>query len=1033
MTIQHELMKSLRMHDSQTAIEYGQEKISYAALRDRSDRVTDFLLKQGLKRETVVGIMLQHRPDIIAAILGVINAGCVFVILDKALPNARLQNIFRDLDLQHVIASEPESGADMSAYSWTEIIRTEPEEIGYPEYKPDDSLYVYFTSGSTGMPKGIVGKNSSVRQFIHWEIEAFGLGKGIRVSQFISPYFDAFLRDIFVPLLAGGTVCIPVEEDVFTPEKMVAWINTHMINLIHCVPSLFRVFNNDSLTPQDFAALQYVLLSGEKIVPAQLGPWYNTFGTRIQLVNLYGATETTMIRAYYRIVPEDATSARIPIGFPISDTALLVLDKDLKPCNMLVPGDLYIASEYVTKGYLNNPQLTHDRFVNIKTGGHAEIAFKTGDTARRLPDGKIDLIGRTDRQVKLRGIRIEPGEIEAALVKVAGVKDAVVIKQEDDTGTESLIAFVIAYEPAPGALPLQDTIQQHMQAHLPAYSIPSAVIEVHEYPLLTNGKIDYSALLNRKDAEVIVAPVNSVEKRLLAIWKEILGDKTISTDSNFHAIGGTSLSIMRLIGKIYKEYNIRVSLSQLFDNLTIKEQAALIGRAGRENLMTISRTPVKPAYNLSAAQERIYFNYELDKGSTAYNLPMAWEITGRYDRGRIETVFQALTERHETFRTEFKFENGKILQVVKDAVDFHLDEVKIQDPDIRKAIRGLIKPFDLSRAPLLTAVVIVTPDGRRVLLVNTHHIVCDGMSQINLFAEFLSLYQGETLLPLALQYKDYAEWEVQFRTESQYLLLREFWLKSFEAEVPKLALPTLHAELGQVSDEGSHATFSVDRKTLDPLVNTFKASNITAFSTLFSINFVFLYSLTAQEDIVVGINTSGRMQEDLQDVVGMFAKTLPIRYTLDPRMSFREVVKNIHTYLVHANSNQIYDLANIMAELNKGKTASVKSLFDVVFVFLNFEEKKMTFGDTVFTGFEFENITARYPITVLVTEDAVSYNFRLQYSLDYFTEGDIDMLIGQFQSLVKTLVANPDITVMESIDTSKQGALLAEDDIQFNF
>lgn len=1038
MIFQNALIKSLKTHRERIAIESPDRKISYAALLATADRISGFLLDSDIASETVIGVSLKNRGDLICAIIGILNARCAFVLLDSTLPDNRLSALIRDLDLRHIITDErdgrfPVAGSNTVIYTYASLLVADADEkIQYPEYHPDDSLYVFFTSGSTGTPKGIVGKNASLLQFIRWEIATFGITSDTRVSQLISPYFDAFLRDVFVPLLAGGTVCIPPSDaGLFSPEKLVSWIDEAVITLIHCVPSVFRQFSSELLTADHFRSLKHVLLSGEKIPPSALARWYNVMGSRVQLVNLYGTTETTMIRSYYPIKPEDVRAARIPVGMPIHDTQLLISNNDFKPCKPLIAGDLFIISNYVTKGYLNNPELTHEKFIRLNAGTPDEkIAFKTGDKARMLADGTIDLIGREDRQIKLRGMRIELDEIERVLAAAAIVRNVAVVKRTFENGDESLVAFVIPV--AEDATDLSGNLRQYLALHLPDYMIPADVVAVAQYPQLSNGKIDYQALASLPVQETIIAPANAIEAKILSIWKDVLGDKSISTDDSFHKIGGNSLSIMKLIGRIYKEYNVRISLSELFNNLTIKQQALLVQRSNKDMLYMIPRTSPKAFYHVSSVQERMYYNQELKKESTSYNLPMAWEIKGAFDKARVETVFKALISRHEVLRTAFRIEQGELFQFVEKEVDFEITEVSIADENVDHAIRRSIKPFDLGKAPLLRCAAIHTPAGRKMLVVDLHHIICDGISQWNLLADFSKLYNGEVLKPPVIQYKDYAEWEYHFRSTEEYLSHREFWLRSFEGTVPALDLPVISAGTDD-TDHGGSLQFEVSKKTLQPLLDYLHNEGMTAFPGLFSLYHAFLCQLTGQEDIVIGTATSGRMQQELEEVVGMFVKTLPIRYQMDPDISFSGLVKGINHHLIQANSKQVYDLANIVIELNNNRATPIKSLFDAAFVFQNFGERNRAKGAGEFSLHSFENSSAKYPIVLFASEDDDAFVFRFEYLLSYFTRADMELLVSRFKRLCEKVSENLDASLIEIIGGNESTDGLVEDDILFNF
>ena len=1044
MIFQHELLKSLRSNGKSKAIESPEKTLSYTGLLNAADRVTLRLLQEGVRPQTMVGIQVNDRIDLICSIIGVLNAGCIFVPLDGTLPGKRLASIVKDVDLEYIVSSEGyavnftrEHGRPVTILMMKDCLQQTDnklaEPVQYPDLSADDSIYVYFTSGSTGRPKGIVGKNSSLLHFIQWEIEAFGIHAGTRVSQLISPYFDAFLRDIFVPLLAGGTICIPPGDAGFlAPDRMVSWIDEAGINLIHCVPSLFRVINNNSLTARHFKQLKYILLSGEKIIPAELEPWNRLFGARIQLVNLYGATESTMIKTFYLIQPEDVKAGRISIGTPIQGAELAILNKDLAPCKPLVPGDLYIISDDLTKGYLNNPALTHEKFVQLNNNIRGKLAYKTGDKARILADGKIDLMGREDRQVKLRGIRIELDEIEASLLLLDTVKNAVVIRRTEENGDESLVAYLIRKENAKGAPQWIKDVEKYLEDTLPEYMIPANIVEVDAYPLLSNGKIDYTALNNQLVAHKVIAPENSIEDKILSIWKEILGEKAISTDDSFHKIGGNSLSIMKLIGRIYKEYNVRISLSELFNNLTIKKQAEFIKRSNKDVLYVISKAAAKPAYHVSAAQERMFYSQQLNKESISYNLPMAWEIKGAYDKEKIDRIFRLLIARHEILRTEFKIENDELLQLINDDVDFQVGEI-YGGADLKDAIPGLIKPFDLGKAPLLRCSIITGTGNQSILLVDAHHIICDGISQINLLTEFSRLYNGEELPSIDLQYKDYAEWEYVFRSTEEYLAHREFWLRSFEGTIPVLELPTAHTGISYPGDRGGSTSFSIPKELLRAMLEYQHREEMTTSSGLFSLYYLYLSQLTGQEDIVVGVAASGRVQQELETAVGMFVKMLPVRYRMDPYSSVKSFLKSVNNQLIQATSKQLYDLSNIVIELNNNKAVPVKNLFEVAFVFQNFEENRRSRNGNDFSIYEVDYSASKYPLTLFASEDNDAFHFKLQYLSAYFTKEDIDLLIIQFRMLAERLSQNLDASIMEVAAGNDQPADVMEDDISFNF
>jgi amino acid adenylation domain-containing protein len=1044
MILQAELIRSLSAHTDRIAIEEGGNKVSYAELRAISDKISGFFIDNECPSETIVAVLTDSRQLNIYAMTGILNAGCVYVPIDPSLPQKRMQAVLHELQPAYLFTSSADNITDiLSTYASSQIIlldellaRDAPAKaLDYPVFAADDSLYVYFTSGSSGIPKGIIGKNSSLAQFLQWEIRTFNVTAGSRFSQFVSPYFDAFLRDVLVPLLTGGTICIPPpREEISLPEQMVRWIHDAAVQYIHCVPSLFRIIHAAALTPDLFPDLRFCLLSGERINPAELLGWYKVFGDRIQLVNLYGPTEATMIKSYYRILPQDVKAARIPVGTAMDGAELVIMDEQLERCDTLMVGDLYIVSDYLTKGYLNNPELTAQKFLPFRSAtGAKTLAYKTGDKARWLPDGNVDLVGREDRQVKIRGIRIETEEIENILLTSPFIKEAVVAKETAGNAEDALIAYITRKNVTYTTQQFCDAAMLHLQEQVPGYMLPSAIVEVSEIPLLRNGKTDYQALQAKAVSREISGPENKLEEAILDIWKALLGDRSISVNDNFHRSGGNSLMIMRLSAKLFKEFGVRISLSELFDNLTIKKQAALVQSLIKDDVFVIPKAALKPAYPASAAQRRVYASCQLDKKVTSYNLPMAWEITGQFDQQRIEHALHALVDRHEALRTAFHINDGELYQYVYEQVDFSLEHITSSSQDLQAVISGFIRPFELNKAPLFRCAIIHHEGSRKLLVIDCHHIICDGISKKILHHDFLNLYNGKQIAKLDIQYKDYAEWEYNFRLTQEYLSHREFWLSAFENGVPRLTLPVITDTIDGVSHRGGNVTIKMDNDVLKPFTDLLEDEKVTPFSGFFTVYFLFLSQLSGQEDIVIGTAASGRMQEETESVVGMFVKMLPILRHIDPYKSLKDTVTELHRYMLQANSRQIYDIGDIVTELNNNRVNPVKSLFDAAFVYQNFEERTDPKQDGEFVIYPFENNSSKYPFTLYVYDSQQSFTFRFEYSSDYFTSSDAALLANQFRALLENVVLKLDEDLVHIMQNAHHPIDLIEDDISFNF
>jgi len=1024
MVFQEQLIRSLRANAKGTAIEISEMRISYAELLQQADKITRYLLNRKVERGTIVGVLLKDREKLIYTIIGIANAGCVFVPIDVSLPGSRLMEILTDLNPGYIISSgefpksDPNQTATMQYLSLSDIMDTDDDlPLFYPVCDKNDALYIYFTSGSTGKPKGIVGKNSSLAQFIQWEIGEFQIDNNTRVSQLISPYFDAFLRDIFVPLMAGGTICLaPEEEDFYSPDKIISWLDRKGINLVHCVPSVFRNINIDTLTTTNFSALRYVLLSGEKIIPAELTNWYRVFGERIQLVNLYGPTETTMVRTFYRIKPGDTRQVRIPVGLPIADTEILIAGKDLKPCGTLVSGEVYIITAYATKGYLNDPELTHERFIRqYPEKGDETIAFKTGDIGRRLANGQIDLMGREDRQIKIRGIRVEPGEIESVMIESGYVNNTLVVTHGEN-GNESLIAFVTRKEGWQEKMDFELVLQEYMTSRLPKYLLPAEIKEIKAFPLLSNGKINQKELMRGLEVKEIIGPANDFEVRLLGIWQLILGNKEVSTDDNFHRIGGNSLAIMKLIGLIHKEFNVRVSLQDLFLNMTITKQAALICRAGKDTIRGISEAPRKSAYHVSVNQAAMLLRHRWRPTDTACNMTITWQLAGPLNKDKMIDAIHQLIQRHAGLRTVFSIQEEGYFQIIEELMEISIEEISCTGEGADLVITAFKRPFDIEIAPLFRWGFITTGAHKTTVVLDMHGSLCDEVSQGKLYNDLVRSYKGEEIPSLPLQYKDFAEWEHNARTTAEFLSQREFWLKRFEKDIPALHIPMpgLYAE--ERSDNKEIISFSIDCDVIDQLSRSVNLPEVSTHSLFLSAFFICLWQLAHQNDIVIGVKAPGRTQPECRDLVGLFSKILAIRYEVSETMPFDKFILDLHSHFMQADGRQLYDQVDILTELSNRKGVSVNKLFDV---FFDYRKDERTMNENLFLTPRGRVPQIDYPAALIAEETDKQYEFQFVYTPGWMSRTAANTLTSLFVSLMQVAAVHPGDTLQTIVENSR--------------
>lgn len=589
---------------AETAIQSADRRVTYGELESNSNRLANFLLSSGAAKGSAVMILAEHSVEVITAILGILKAGCVFVPLDPRIPEKRLEAMTQIITPEWFVI---ESGFTEKLVSITGGLTTtvrvvcldgQPEhpdsrnvqvedytefaETGKPavESQPDDMCYVYFTSGSTGTPKGIAGRLKGIDHFVRWEINTLGLDRNTRVSQFTTASFDAFLRDMFVPLCVGGTVCVPSDrESILDTRKLIDWIDDQQINLIHCVPSLFRTVLNEELRPENFRALKHILLSGEPLLPSDVKRWMSVFGERIQLVNLYGPTETTMTKFFYFVQPSDQERRSVPIGKPMEGARALVMDEKMTVCPPGKVGEIHIRTPFRSLGYYREPELTAEAFIkNPFSQDPGDLIYKTGDLGRLLEDGNFEFLGRRDQQVKIRGVRIELGEIESLLREHASVRDAAVVDREDTTGHKYLCAYVV-FEKEDQTAALRDLLS----ASLPDYMVPAAFVTLDKLPRTINGKVDRRALPATVQSAVnmntYVAPRTPVEVTLAEIWTRLLGIEQVGINDNFFQIGGHSLLATQLLSRVRESFNVGLPLRSLFDTPTVAGLALTITQA----------------------------------------------------------------------------------------------------------------------------------------------------------------------------------------------------------------------------------------------------------------------------------------------------------------------------------------------------------------------------------------------------------------------------------------------------------------------
>ncbi len=620
----------------------------------------------------------------------------------------------------------------------------------------------------------------------------------------------------------------------------------------------------------------------------------------------------------------------IPIGKPLSNTTCYVLDRQGRPQPIGVPGELWIGGDGVARGYLNRPELTAERFVeNPLVPG--ERLYRSGDLVRWSPEGELEYLGRIDEQVKIRGHRIELGEIESRLLEHPSVEEAVLVARRDEAGHSFLAAYLTGQSVADADL------RRHLSETLPEYMVPSSFIFLEALPLTPNGKVDKRALPEPATrSEEQSSPATETERALARIWAEVLGRET-GVNEHFFEVGGHSLKAMVLTARIHKELGKEVPLSEVFARPTIREMAAWMDDQEQRVASEIRPVGEREHYPVSAAQRRMYIAQQLEgEQGVSYNVPLVIEMIGELDADRLEAVFRRLIDRHESLRTSFHQEDGELVQRVHPSVDWSMERVKAKSrEEVDRKLQQFIRPFDLAEAPLIRVVLIQRESKKHVLYVDLHHIISDGVSTNVILRDVILLYKGEELLPVKIQYKDFACWEKERPSEIDQQGAH-YWKKQFSDGVPVLELPTDFSRPPIQSHKGRTLPFTVPANLMKQVYELGQEEQSTLFMTLLAAYNVLLFRYTAQEDIVVGTPVAGRPHADLEETVGVFINILPLRNYPLKHLTFREFLRKVKERVLGAYEHADYSFHRLVENLELERDLSRHPLFDTMLNLQNF-------------------------------------------------------------------------------------------------
>jgi len=1023
------------------AVETEGGSVSFADLNRRAGQIATALVEAEVTTGVVVGLFTEPGVDHVAGMLGVGRAGGALLPLPPDLPERRLAGFLDTCDCRTIVVGRENAPAlrDRLAAIGREarviVLGPDTDDRSAPfpaaTIGPDDPCYVMFTSGSTGTPKAILGRHKGLSHFLKWEIGEFGLDEATRGSWLAPTTFDVSLRDVLAPLLAGGTVVVPEAETRIRPDRLVDWIAARRLTLVHCVPTVLRLVLRElrergEARPR-FPALRHLLVAGEPLRGEDVAAWRELSGSRAEVVNLYGPSETTLAKLFHRVVdlPDDPRRV-LPIGLPLPNTAVLILSNG-RLCDPGEIGEIHIRTPYRSLGYLGNPEATAVAFVpNPLSPDKPEVIYKTGDLGRYTPDGLVECLGRRDDQVKINGVRIEPAEIEAALRGLPGVAEAAVAVHPRFDGERELVGYYVRADGSTDPLPV-DVLDEELARVLPETMRPRHLMPLAELPTTLSGKINRKALPKPEalflEGREIVEPVGPTEIKLAGIWAEMFGLSRVGADTTFRELGGDSLRAVRLVMRIHRAFGVDVSLRIFFAGPTVREVARAID-AGASPAVEIPRVADAPDYPVTPAQSRMWRLTRMGVAPTAHNLVDSYRLSGPLNEDALERAFRFLIDRHEPLRTVFRERDGEPRQVIRENMPWSIERIDLRSvPDAEREAERLAVAdhdhlFDLETGPLLRVVLIRLPDDndgeRRVMLFNIHHIIGDVWS-FNVLAReletaYAALLRGvePELTALPIRFRDAVAWTTGRLDEAA----RRHWLDKLSGEIPPLDFPTDRPRPPVRTFNGATERFRLSGADTARLRTTAEARGATTFVTLTALTKALLYRHTGRRDVVVGFPVAGRDHAAMEPLIGCFVDTGVSRDRIDPETPFVDLLAAVGRGIEEARANP-YPFDALVDELNLPRDMSRSPLFDALVAAPTRTDVDPALEGVVVSGFGRGNAWnfARYDLVFHFEEDGDELVLDLNFNTDLFDAERIRRCGEQFLELARQVAAAADTPV----------------------
>ncbi|CCI16559.1 Similar to tr/Q9RAH4/Q9RAH4 (fragment) [Microcystis aeruginosa PCC 9807] len=1013
------------------AVVYSEQQLTYNELNCRANQLAHYLQSLGVKPEQLVGICLERSLEMIVGLLAILKAGGAYVPLDPDYPSERLQFAIADAQLSFLLTQEglinklPEHQARLILLDrFTEEINQNSQDNLTGVVTANNLANLIYTSGSTGKPKGVMVEHRGLFNLAQAQIKTFNVQSNSRLLQFASLNFDASIWEIIMAMGAGATLYLDSKDALMPGLPLMGILKDYGITHITLPPSALA-----ALPLEEIPELQTIIVAGEACSEELSKQW----ARGRNFFNAYGPTETSVCATVEKWTDE---TVKVTIGRPIANTQVYILDSHLQPVPIGVVGELHIGGLGLARGYLNRPQLTQEKFIPNpfekdevipptplnKGGNKPSKLYKTGDLARYLPDGNIEYLGRIDNQVKIRGFRIELGEIEALLNQNEAVQSSCVIVREDNPGDKRLVAYVVPQHEINLTI---NEIRQFLRAKLPDYMVPTAFILLDAFPLTPNGKIDRRALPvpDLQGKGEYIAPRNPIEEKMAQIWGEVLKLERVSVEDNFFELGGHSLLATQVISRLQETFEIVLPLRYLFESPTIAQLSGVILKELQTGLglklpsiVPVNREDDIP---LSWAQERLWFVNQLEGESGAYTIDLTMRLRGNLNIKALEKAFQAIIQRHEPLRTQFKLKDNQPIQAIDPNVTFTLPVVNLQNlSHSEQQVKNLLlaaasEPFDLESGSVLRVKLWQLQTEEYVLLLAIHHIAADGWS-IGVLVDELSVYYRSfctgtkaDLPDLSIQYADFAVWQRQWLTNEVLDRQLSYWKQQL-TRIPLLhQLPTDRPRPAIQSFRGGTERLQLDSQLTQQLKKLSQESGSTLFMTLLAGFAVLLSRYSQQTDVVIGSPIANRNRTEIEGLIGFFVNTLVLRFDLSQDPTFEDFLAQVRQTTQDAYDHQDLPFEMLVEKLQIERHLDRNPLTQIVFALQNAPSSPWDLP-----GVNIEEIpsgldSVRVDLEVYLWDAPEGLGGFCSYNRDLFDAETIVRMMTHLKTLLAAIVENP--------------------------